>query len=249
MNRYIVTLGFICCLNTFLNAQQYLIFQDFGKISIVDYDSKIESNLYQDWKFKNKIELTNNVRTKFVGYNWKSDTLNIFLEDYGKISCMKFNLDSIQSRFSQKIGFSKFNEETLLYPNENPYVTYQYDNIKILSRSGGEMKCYIDSTLMWTKECRVKTFSCFIVGGGLWNPVLSQDKKSLLIMIDGNLTEVNIKTGEERRISKKRLTRYEYSQNARYIMYKEDGKINIYDKINSEFCVYEPWSNAFWIYK
>ncbi|MCT4586231.1 MAG: hypothetical protein N4A71_00260 [Carboxylicivirga sp.] len=249
MNKYLIILGLIGLINTSLKAQQYLIFQDFRKISIVDYDTKIESDLYQNWNFKNKIELSNNVRKKFVGYNWESDVLNVYLEDYGKVSCIKFNLDSIQNLISQKIEFEQINEETILQPNQNPYVTYKCKNIKIISRSGEEMKCYIDSTLTWTKKCRLKTFSCFVVGGGLLNPQISQDGKYVLMLIDGNLTEVDIMTGEEKRILKKPLSRFEYSQNGRYIMYRAGGNINIYDKLYSKVSVYEPWSNAFWIYK
>lgn len=249
MKKIIILFGLLCCTNITIIAQQFLIYQEYGKVSIVNYESKIESELYQDYRFKEKTVLENKFGGKFVGYNWANDSLSIFLEKEGIISYLKFEVDSIKKLLSQKIQFERSNVETILKPNKNPFVTWEINNIKLVSNSGNDLKCYIDSTLIWTKRCRIKTFSCFIVGGGIWNPKISQNGEKILVVIDGNLTEVDIKTGVEMLITKKSISNYDYSQNGRYVKYIINGEVIIYDKITLRKHNYETWSNAFWIYK
>lgn len=240
-------------------TQQYLIVNNGGKLFVIDYDTKEKLMTFDSYSYKEKIDIATIYGFEFIGYDWQSDSLKMYLEKMGRVTFKMYKLSVLKQLSKANIEFFTENLDALYNCTNNNKTIYRYDEIKLVT-DGISLRCYNDSTLLWERRCSSYTGSIAMSGLGYYMPVLSPDKKSILIQKNKinlflfynktKLFEINLSTGKETKISN-RSEIYSYSPNGKYILFKKGtkGRLCIYDKKSKKVTIHYSWNNAYWLTK
>ena len=247
--KYFILLLLLQVISLKANAQQYLLIQKGNDLGIVDYDSKENYKIYFGYYFKNEIKLIENdsLYNTLVGYTITNDTLNVYFENEGKISCKHFRNDIFKNSPFRK----KFITNNLIAKNDinskNP-VMYKYNDISIFVYNCRKSKIIHKGNIILESNIRIES------------PQLSFDENNILFQITrkgcffdiySSIYEININSGTLKRITKKGYNP-SYSPDGNYILYYKEPNnrfIRCYDKKTGKKDFYPFADKAFWLYK
>jgi hypothetical protein len=225
---------FISTLAVSIYAQDKLLIQKRDVISVIEKNPD------------NEINLLNNISGNLVGYNWRGDSLNIFISDNGAINKYSLQLNNLKNNLPER----KFLQNKIV---DDYRVSYIRDNVTIYKEYSNVIHYYRNDSLIWTK--RYGTFNVGILSfGKSFNNVVISESKDRILFIHPNrkLIELNLETKEEAEIANN-VNSYHYSPTDRYILITERGKYRdntyLYDSENNVKIEYDGLLKAFWMYK
>ena len=250
MKIYMLTIFFMMCLLSSVNAQSYLLVEKQGSIMLVNYSP---TNIkYGGICGDGEIELMRSDGYNFVGYNWATDTLILFLERNGIVRNIKLKLaDDIDIPFRDNV--QEYNLERFWRNTNDNKISYRIDEytiIRDMEKSG--IRCYKGDTLLWAMKNNIRSTG---IGFTSSSPVYASRRKTLLFQnalgLKEGLIEIDIQTGKKTHLIKNSGdTYFDYSGNGEYVLcYDKRKRISIYDIANKKSAVFIGWKKAYRLYR
>lgn len=250
--KYFLLIIFLLCILFTMKAQSYLLVDDGREVRLCCFHMNSKGNFdYYDNIERNLIGIYG---SRFVGYNWKGDSLMLFLETKGRVIQKTILLDSIKSVPILPI-LKASNLKTLYYGRkEDPNAEYRLGDLKIQINTHGGIDCYRKDSLLWQKHPNISSFGIGTLGLGYQNPVITPDRQTLLLRYATYFTcylvEIDVNTGKQEKIVRNKIyTPFWYSPDGRYILYTSKRGMRIYDRETKKRFKCFEWRDAFWLYR
>ncbi|WP_276802302.1 TolB family protein [Odoribacter laneus] len=250
--KYVLLITFLLCSLFTMKAQSYILVDDGMKLRLCYFHMDSKGNF--DYYDNIKCNLVDIYGSRFVGYNWKGDSLVLFLETKGKVIQKTVLLDSIKSVPILPI-LKASNLKALYYGRQkDPNAEYRLGNLKIQINTHGWVECYREDSLLWQKHPNISSFGIGTLGLGYQNPVITPDGQTLLLRYATYFTcylvEIDVNTGKQRKIVRNKIyTPFWYSPDGRYILYTSKRGLRIYDRETRKKFKDFGWRDAFWLYR
>ena len=250
--KYVLLIIFLLCSLFTMKAQSYILVDNGINLRLCNFHMDLKGNF--DYYDNIVLDLGDIYGSRFAGYNWKGDSLVLFLETKGKVTQKIIVLDSIKS--VPILPILKVSNLKTLYNSrqKNPNAEYRFRNIKVKINAQGWIECYQKDSLLWQKHPNINTFSIGTLGLGYQNPVITPDGQTLLLRYATYFTcylvEIDVNTGKQRKIVRNKIyTPFWYSPDGRYILYTSKRGLRIYDRETRKKFKGFGWRDAFWLYR